>query len=727
MNVKSLLLLTLLLPPAFATDGPLPLTAWRLSQGDSPNYAQPEFDIGPLEPIELPAMISFDPTNQVRWLVVDVPQEVLSRQEEIFLLLGRFDAAVQFFFNGVLLAQFGHFPPNYNFGNGASNTQILPPQLIRPINRIGLRFFRDNGEFPMHPPRLGGYPDAMFERYFVTFLNQDIYLIFAYLNLFIAVYSLMIWFFNRAQKSTLWYAATNLSFFIYFLRVGDPLVWLPFLPTLGFTRAFLNVAFFTLFMFYTQLFDLWKSKILRSVLFTVTSGFGLALILIHPDFATVNSVFSLSLLPGQVMILMLIAMSLISWFRGNKDATIILVGSAWGVGFGSHDIYHMVNNSLPLAWVQGIGIFGFNLSVFFYLALVTGRVNRALADSRAGLQHREQRLMHTLREVGAVGERLNQTVHSLQSAMQGTQSVIQVIGESTATVVQVIQEQSHHVAKTQENVDELLSSIQRIHNEIEEQSRQISQSVQSMSDMFASIQVISSNVDQTFDFIKNLDENIRRSVRAMRESQERMEVIRKGSEKISEIVETVNELAERTNLLSMNASIEAAHAGNAGKGFAVVAQEIKKLADSSLARSKEINMQVKEILQSIQAGVRFTAEVETLLSTVQQQSTSSVEQLRRVHDSTAVQRGVADSLSRILKQLEAVAQDVRNATDAQRQSSTSIREKIERLVQSFQGIEERTRALNQENGRLISSVLSLSTATTALTEAIENLQSLVKE
>lgn len=311
--------------------------------------------------------------------------------------------------------------------------------------------------------------------------------------------------------------------------------------------------------------------------------------------------------------------------------------------------------------------------------------------------------------------------------MQGTQNVINVLGDNTSTMVRLIQDQSRHASNTQTNLEELLASIQKINQEIGEQNEQISHSVNSMNDMFESIQVISSNLDHTFEFIKNLDGNIKKSVGAMQESQRSMEIIRKGSEKISEIVETVNELSERTNLLSMNASIEAAHAGNAGKGFAVVAQEIKKLADSSSARAKEIGLQVKEILQSIQSGVRFTSDVENLLITVQSQSASSVAQLQKVYESAFLQRDVANALNKTLNHLDSVAKDIQKQTDSQTQSSTSIGQKIDTLVRSFQDIEARTQSLNQENNRLISSVLALSQATGELSSAISNLQELLQQ
>lgn len=710
--------------PSFGQEAPRVLDRWKLTADDRPIYAQTSFSLEGVEELSLPGRVTFPPGGGVRWLLLDLPQEYLKDQP--YLLLWRFEAAMQVYFNGVLIAEVGRFPPEYRFATGKSFTVKVPPQLLQPINRVGLRIFRDGDQFLFQPIRLGTHRDALIEETIISFLNEEIYIIFAYLNLFIALFFFFQWLFQPGARFYLWFSLTNLAFFIYFLRVGDDLVWLPFLPTVAITRAFLCVAVYCLFNFYIDLFQVWRSRRLRWVLGLLLGFFFFLQVLYHPDYSTINTNFTLSLLPIQVMIILVIVMTVIAWRRGNREAIIILGGSAWGVGFGTHDIVFMVNGLMPLAWLQGVGIFGFNLSIFFYLAYRASKIQHELDRSREGLKLREAQLTHTLQEIQKLSQDLVAASQSLRNAMEGTRSVINKFGQNTGTIAGAIQRQGEMTVETQRHLAEVIQSVQNVYQSIQAQSDKIVESSRSISQLFQSIRSITDNLEKTSAFTRSLAESIRRSVQMMQESQAAMERIRRGGDSIGEIVETVTELAERTNLLSMNAGIEAAHAGNLGRGFAVVAQEIKKLADSSSSRAREIAALVKDIQQSVQLGVRSTAEVEELLQSIQSQSLSSASQVNDIYEAVLKQKSLADQIQRLIQQLEEAGLSIKNQADAQNRSTKSIGQRIDALVESLREIQKGTADLKQENSRLVESMLNLGQTSNRLAQATENLNALLR-
>ena len=101
---------------------------------------------------------------------------------------------------------------------------------------------------------------------------------------------------------------------------------------------------------------------------------------------------------------------------------------------------------------------------------------------------------------------------------------------------------------------------------------------------------------------------------AARELAEAMMAVESGSARAHEIVEVIDSVAFQTNILSINASIEAAHAGELGQGFAVIAQEIRQLAVRTAAAARDVRVIIGETSSSVSSGARSAAETQQVLT-----------------------------------------------------------------------------------------------------------------
>jgi methyl-accepting chemotaxis protein len=171
---------------------------------------------------------------------------------------------------------------------------------------------------------------------------------------------------------------------------------------------------------------------------------------------------------------------------------------------------------------------------------------------------------------------------------------------------------------------------------------------------------------------------------AVQSSSQIVEDLGRQSDHITSIVNTIKEIADQTNLLALNAAIEAARAGEQGRGFAVVADEVRKLAERTSLSTKEISEMVAKIqngtrcaVSSMQAGVHQVSSGVELAN----QAGNSINQIRdgslRV---SAVVNGISDSISEqsvastdIAQQLEAIAQMSEESAIAVRQTAESAR------------------------------------------------------
>jgi twitching motility protein PilJ len=141
----------------------------------------------------------------------------------------------------------------------------------------------------------------------------------------------------------------------------------------------------------------------------------------------------------------------------------------------------------------------------------------------------------------------------------------------------------------------------------------------------------------------------------IQETAKRIKRLGESSQQIGEIVELINDIAEQTNILSLNAAIQAAMAGEAGRGFAVVADEVQRLAE----RSAEATKQIADLVKTIQADTN-----EAVAS--MEQATNGVVQATRLADAAGQALGEIESVSEQLSSLI-----VNIARDAQRQSQTA--------------------------------------------------------
>ncbi len=118
-----------------------------------------------------------------------------------------------------------------------------------------------------------------------------------------------------------------------------------------------------------------------------------------------------------------------------------------------------------------------------------------------------------------------------------------------------------------------------------------------------------------------------------------MAAIKESAAKVSRFTTLIAEIARQTNLLSLNAAIEAAKAGQHGKGFAVVADEIRKLAERSGSAAKEIFSLIQESDQRVEAGGKAVAEVARNLASIEQDVRRSAEQVHAISLAMEVQSG----------------------------------------------------------------------------------------
>jgi len=296
----------------------------------------------------------------------------------------------------------------------------------------------------------------------------------------------------------------------------------------------------------------------------------------------------------------------------------------------------------------------------------------------------------------------------LSSNMTETASAMNEITANIQSIKSRVLNQSASVSETNATMEQVTSNIDKLNGNIERQTEAVSEAASALEQVMANIQSVTTTLVRNTANVENLKESSETGRGSLQEVAYDIQEIARESEGLQEINLVMETIASQTNLLSMNAAIEAAHAGEAGKGFAVVAEEIRKLAESSSEQSKTIGGVLKKIkdsidkitvstdkvltkFEAIDKGVKTVAEQEGVIrNAMEEQSQGSKQVLQASGQVGDITLQVKDESQEMLEGSKEVIKESRNLEKATQEITNGINEMAA-------GTDQVNRAVNNVN------------------------------
>ena len=351
-------------------------------------------------------------------------------------------------------------------------------------------------------------------------------------------------------------------------------------------------------------------------------------------------------------------------------------------------------------------------------------------------------LRETISSVALNAAELNQSASELSDASIQARSATDQITNSMQQLAASSQEQTSVVATTSSSVEQMAKAIEGVALGAQEQSQSVSKATEITDQISSAIRQVAQNANavsigsasaaeaakkgsQTVEITLSGMQTIKSKVGA---ASAKIEEMGKRSQEIGAIVETIEDIASQTNLLALNAAIEAARAGEQGKGFAVVADEVRKLAERSTLATKEIGSLIKGIQNTVSDAVQAMEESSSEVNQGVENANQAGKALTDILDATDAVNKQAALASEATGRIELASQELVTAVDAVSQiveQNTAATEEMaatsNEVAQSIEHISSATEENNAEVEEVSGSTEEMSAQIAEVTEAAVSL------
>jgi methyl-accepting chemotaxis protein len=335
-------------------------------------------------------------------------------------------------------------------------------------------------------------------------------------------------------------------------------------------------------------------------------------------------------------------------------------------------------------------------------------------------------LRHLLRDVKDLGNKVRLSADTIKDVLHKTENSTQNIVSSNEQTVRSTSAQVIIADETTETIRELLKSVKAISDNVETQAAYVEETSSAINQMAANIQSVNQTTNNASKLSKDLVSVADDGGKAVNQSIVAVKKVEAFSDEINDMVSVITKISAQTNLLAMNAAIEAAHAGDSGKGFAVVATEVRNLAENSSDSAKQISSHIKEMVNLVNNGVELSEGAGQALGRVGDDVKRTSQLIQEVSAAMEEQAAGTNEVLSATTALVDSTHSIKEITVSQQEKNKEMTHAIEELNTSFRQIETAAKEQSRGTKEIQSSIEELKEVVLDNERATNSLDELLK-